>query len=226
MHVYILYSDLRGSCENGFKNNGLDKMISCDRILLKGLTVADYDANIIHYSDYDINRLYKMWPVSTPPEDFPMFFITSPSVKDPEGRHAPKGHHTLEIITGASYKLFEQWEHLQSMKRGDAYKALKKKIGEGLISAAEQYIPELSQHIDFVEYATPLSNKYWVNAVRGGNYGPDQTPDQVGIGRFTISPKGIAGLFLAGAGTIGGGIMPSVVSGIQASQKAATYLRN
>jgi phytoene dehydrogenase-like protein len=92
--------------------------------------------------------------------------------------------------------------------------------------AAERYIPALSQHIDFVEYATPLSNKYWVNAVRGGNYGPDQTPDQVGMGRFITFTAGIAGLFLAGAGTIGGGIMPSVASGIQASQKAATYLRN
>ena len=184
------------------------------------------DANIIHYSDYDINRLYKMWPVSTAPEDFPMFFITSPSVKDPEGGHAPDGHHTLEIVTGASYKLFEQWADLPSMKRGDEYKALKERIGERIIAAAERYIPSLSQHIVFVEYATPLSNKYWVNAVRGGNYGPDQTPDQVGIGRFITSTAGIAGLFLAGAGTIGGVVMPSVSSGIQASQKAAAYLKN
>jgi all-trans-retinol 13,14-reductase len=184
------------------------------------------DANIIHYSDYDINKVYKMWPVSTAPEDFPMFFITSPSVKDPEGGHAPEGHHTLEIVTGASYKLFEQWADLPSMKRGDEYKALKERIGERLIVAAERYIPSLSQHIDFVEYATPLSNKYWVNAVRGGNYGPDQTPDQVGIGRFITTTVGIAGLFLAGAGTMGGGVMPCVASGIRAGRKSATYLES
>ena len=182
------------------------------------------DANIIHYNDYDINKLYKLWPVSTPPEVFPMFFLTSPSVKDPEGGHAPAGYHTIEIITGASYKLFEQWTNLPSMKRGEEYKALKEKIGERLIAAAERYIPTLSQHIDFVEYATPLSNEYWVNAVRGGNFGPDQTPDQVGTGRFITFTAGIDGLFLVGAGTIGGGIMPCVESGILAGSKAATYL--
>ena len=184
------------------------------------------DANIIHYNDYDINKLYKQWPVSTVPEVFPAFFITSPSVKDPEGGHSPDGHHNLEIVTGASYKLFEQWADLPSMKRGDEYKALKERIGERLIVAAERYIPSLSQHIDFVEYATPLSNEYWVNAVRGGNYGPDQTPDQVGTGRFITSTAGIAGLFLAGAGTMGGGVMPCVASGIRSGRKLATYLES
>ncbi|MBW2004537.1 MAG: NAD(P)/FAD-dependent oxidoreductase [Deltaproteobacteria bacterium] len=188
-------------------------------------SVGITDANIIHYNDYDINKLYKMWPVSTPPESFPMFFITSPSVKDPEGGHAPEGYHTLEIITGASYKLFEQWAHLPSMKRGDEYKALKEKVGKRLIAAAERYIPTLSQHINFVEYATPLSNEYWVNAVRGGNYGPDQTPDQVGTGRFITFTAGIDGLFLAGSGTMGGGVMACVESGIQAASKVATYLK-
>jgi len=155
-----------------------------------------------------------------------MFFITSPSVKDPEGGHAPEGYHTLEIITGISYELFEQWAHLPSMKRGEEYKSLKDKIGERLIAAAEQYIPTLSEHIDFVEYATPLSNEYWVNAVRGGNFGPDQTPDQVGTGRFITSTAGIPGLFLARAGTMGGGVMACVESGILAGSKAATYLES
>ena len=87
-------------------------------------------------------------------------------------------------------------------------------------------IPTLSQHIDFVEYATPLSNEYWVNAVRGGNYGPDQTPDQMGPGRFADFTAGIDGLFLAGAGTIGGGVMACIESGIQAALKAAIYLKD
>ena len=184
------------------------------------------DANIIHYNDYDINTLYKQRPVPTQPEAFPMFFITSPSVKDPEGGHAPEGYHTLEIFTGASYALFEQWAHLPSMKRGKEYTSLKEKIGKRLVASAERYIPTLSQHIDFVEYATPLSNEYWVNAVRGGNFGPEQTFDQVGPGRFTTFTAGIDGLFLAGAGTIGGGIMACLESGIQAARKAETYLKH
>jgi phytoene dehydrogenase-like protein len=184
------------------------------------------DANIIHYNDYDINKLYTQWPVSTVPEVFPAFFITSPSVKDPEGGHAPEGYHTLQIITGISYELFEKWAHLPSMKRGKEYISLKEKIGERLVASAERYIPTLSQHIDFVEYATPLSNEYWVNAVRGGNYGPEQTFDQVGTGRFISFTAGIDGLFLAGAGTMGGGIMACLESGIQAARKAAIYMKD
>ena len=184
------------------------------------------DANIIHYSDYDINKLYTQWPVSTVPEVFPAFFITSPSVKDPEGGHAPEGYHTLQIITGISYQLFEKWAHLPSMKRGKEYISLKEKIGERLVASAERYIPTLSQHIDFVEYATPLSNEYWVNAVRGGNYGPEQTFDQVGTGRFINFTAGIDGLFLAGAGTMGGGVMACLESGIQAARKAAIYMKD
>ena len=184
------------------------------------------DANIIHYSDYDINKLYTQWPVSTAPEVFPAFFITSPSVKDPEGGHAPEGYHTLQIITGISYELFEKWAHLPSMKRGKEYISLKEKIGERLVASAERYIPTLSQHIDFVEYATPLSNEYWVNAVRGGNYGPEQTFDQVGTGRFISFTAGIDGLFLAGAGTMGGGVMACLESGIQAARKAAIYMKD
>lgn len=188
-------------------------------------SVGISDANIIHYNDYDINKLYKSLSTLTPPESFPVFFITSPSVKDPEGGHAPKGQHTVEIITGASYELFERWANLPSRGRGKEYEELKENIGKRLIAAAEKYIPALSQHINFVEYGTPLTNEYWVNARRGGNYGPEQTPDQVGPGRFISSETGIGGLFLSGAGTMGGGIMPCIESGIQAGKKAERYMK-
>ncbi len=184
------------------------------------------DANIIHYSGYDINSIYGRWLVPTPPEEFPFFFITSPSVKDPDGGHAPKGYDTLEILTGANYEVFEKWANLPSMKRGEEYEVLKEKIGEGLIAAAERYIPGLSQHLDFVEYATPLSNEYWVNAVRGGNFGPEQTPDQMGPGRFMNLTAGIDGLFLAGAGTMGGSVIACVASGVRAGSKAGKHLES
>jgi phytoene dehydrogenase-like protein len=145
-------------------------------------------------------------------------------VKDPDGGHAPEGHHTVEIVTFVDYRVFEKWADSPPMKRGDEYKALKEKIGEGLVKAAERYIPNLSGHLDCVEYATPLTSEYWVNAVRGGCYGPEQTPDQIGPGRFSSFTAGIEGLFLVGAGTVGGGIMPCLASGISAARKAASLL--
>jgi all-trans-retinol 13,14-reductase len=184
------------------------------------------DANIHHYHDIDFDRIYETGDTSSMKEEFPGFFLTSPSVKDPEGGHAPQGKHTLEITTVMDYERFEKWADAPSMKRGEEYEDFKNRIGERLVKAAEIYIPDLSSHLDHVEYATPLSNAYWVNAVRGGCYGPEETSDQVGPGRFSDFTAGVEGLFLVGAGTLGGGIMACVASGVLAGNKAAAYLQS
>ena len=181
-------------------------------------------ANIHHYEQFDMNKIYEIIDTWTLQESLPCYFITSPSVKDPDGGHAPQNRHTVGIFTFINYHMFEKWADSPSMKRDDEYKALKEKIGEGLVKAAERYIPNLSGHLDCVEYATPLTSEYWVNAVKGGCYGPEQTPDQVGPGRFNSFTAGIEGLFLVGAGTLGGGIMPCVASGVLAGRKAASLL--
>ena len=185
------------------------------------------DATIHHFDKYDINKIYEGWSSATPPadKDCSNFFMTSTSLKDPGGCHAPIGYHNVEIITGTNYDYFKNWADFPSMKRGEDYKHLKEEIGKRLISSAERYIPGLSEHLDFVEYATPLTNEYWVNAVKGGNYGLLQTPDQVGPGRFMTHTAGIEGLFLAGAGTIGGGVMVCLASGVLAGTKATKYLQ-
>lgn len=182
------------------------------------------DSNIHYSDDFDLNKVYDTLHASTLPETVPWFFMTSPSVKDPNGGHAPNNHHTVEIFTFVNYRGFEKWANFPSMKRGQEYERLKEQMGQRLVKAAERYIPGLSNHMKYVEYATPLSNEYWVNAVRGGCYGPEQTPDQVGPGRFTSFTAGIEGLFLVGAGTIGGGIIVCVASGVLAGGKAASFL--
>ncbi|RLB33407.1 MAG: hypothetical protein DRH11_09050 [Deltaproteobacteria bacterium] len=183
-------------------------------------------ANIHHYEDIDLNKIYNSQSVPHRVENVDGFFITSPSVKDPAGKHAPPNRHTLEIVRGISYESFARWAAFPSGKRGEDYEFFKKHIGEGLLKAAEKYIPDLSGHLEYVEYATPLSSEYWVNAVKGGCYGPEQSPDQMGPGRFSDFASGIDGLFLAGAGTIGGGIMPCVLSGIRSAKKASEFLKS
>ena len=183
------------------------------------------DANIIHFASDDINTVFRTMNANTVPDPPPYMFITCPSLKDPQGGLAPPGFHTLQIITGLSYQVFEKWSGRPSRQRGNRYEAFKTAIGQRLIQAAEQYIPDLSNHLNFVEFATPLSSEYWVNAVKGGNFGAEQTPDQIGAGRFLNFSAGIDGLFLAGANTIAGGIQSCVSSGYIAGIKAAKYIR-
>ncbi|MFO7739098.1 MAG: phytoene desaturase family protein [Thermodesulfobacteriota bacterium] len=182
------------------------------------------DGTILHYEAFDVNRIYEIMTASRFQETVPFCFITSPSVKDPQGEHAPQGRHTIELITYINYSVFEKWRNAPSMKRGEEYNLLKEKIGKQLIKTAERYIPNLSEHLDHVEYASPLSNEHWVNAVKGGVFGPEQTPDQIGPGRFSSTTAGIEGLFLVGAATLGAGIMTCVASGVLAGQKAANLL--
>jgi len=111
-----------------------------------------------------------------------------------------------------------------SRKRGQEYNRLKDETGRSLIQSAERYIPELSRNLEFIEFATPVSSAYWVNAFEGGNFGPDQTPAQFGPGRFLDCKAGIEGLFLVGAGAISGGVLSCMASGVWAAQQAAAYL--
>jgi len=183
-------------------------------------------ANIWHYDDVDINKIYDTSDVSLIQENVRAFFVTSPSVKDPEGGHAPQGRHNIEIVTMVGYENFKKWAGSPSMKRGEDYKDFKDRIGNSLIKSTEKYIPNLSGHLDHVEFATPLSNEYWVNAVQGGSYSLEHTPDQIGQGRFGNFTAGIEGLFLVGAGTLGAGVMTGVASGVLAGGKVAKYLES
>ena len=63
-----------------------------------------------------------------------------------------------------------------------------------------------------------------MSAVQGGMYGPEQTPDQMGRGRFSACTSGVDGLFLAGAGAIAAGVNACVASGLIVGRKAAEYL--
>ena len=177
--------------------------------LVTGMDLTKFgisDSNLIHTDTIDLNEVFEKWG------EFKSFFLTVPTLKDPTGGHAPERLHTIEVIAMAPYKPFEKWADKPSMKRGKDYMKLKEQSGKKLLEKVEKYIPELRKHLIFKDFATPVTNFYWVNAPYGGSYGPDQTPDQMGPGRFPIKTE-IEGLYLCGAGTIAGGVAPAIASG-------------
>ena len=180
--------------------------------------------NLVHYGCYDINKIFREQMASESPKVSNCMLINSPSIRDPEGGVTPGGQHSLEILVGASYEAFERWAHLPPGERGEEYDAFIKGLGDELISTAERYLPGLSQHLQFVEHITPLSLERHVNLVRGGIYGPELTPDQLGPGRFPDCTCGVEGLLLAGAGTKGGSVRYSATSGVHAGRKAVALL--
>jgi len=183
------------------------------------------DANIVHFEYTDVNQCFEKLSTRSSTDPFSYYFITSPSLKDPTSQHAPEGYHTLQIISGfGTDHPFLPWSGTQSRKRGKEYDQLKNQIGMQLIISVERYVPDLSRHLDYAEFATPLSNEYWVNSFQGANFGLEQTPDQFGPGRFYDCTSGIEGLFLVGSGTISGGVLSCMASGVWGGEQALEFL--
>ena len=182
--------------------------------------------NICEYGGWDLNPTYERWLKGSIPNFEQDFFINSPSARDPEGGLAPAGHHTLQILAGGNLASFEKWASLKPEQRGKEYEDLKKRIVKDMVKSAERYVPGLSEHITLAECVTPLYCMDHVRSVRGGIYGPEHSPSQMGRGRFHTLTCGVDGLFLAGAGTFGCSLLLCSASGYLAAEKAAAHLKN
>ncbi len=181
------------------------------------------DANIWHYPTDDLDELFRDVTAGDLSDD-PFFFLTSPTLKDPDGGKAPAGYHTLELITGASGAPFKRWFDRKTTRRGDTYESLKNELADSIVESAERhYLPGLREHIVLREVSTPATNHSYVRSRAGGIYGPEFSHDQTFLGRF-LPAVGIPGLYLAGASTFGPGVMTCTVSGFVAGKLAARYL--
>jgi len=111
-------------------------------------------------------------------------------------------------------------------RRGEEYKALKAKIAEQFISQISHAlsIPDLAEHVEVIEVATPLTMKRYTNCQGGSCVGWEVTPDQM-MARQISQKTPVPNLFLCGqwAG-FGGGISPVMTSGDTASCLASKYL--
>jgi phytoene dehydrogenase-like protein len=176
------------------------------------------DANVWHYSSWDIDAQYAPAFRGELPENAP-FFLTVPTLKDPTGGHAPEGRHTVELITFAPWRAFSRWSEQKTLKRDEDYRQLKSQFGDALLQRAEHYLPNLRKHAEVVEFATPATNVSYTLSPEGAIYGMDHTPQQMGLGRFrTRTP--VEGLYLCGADIFGCGIATCVSSGTLAAKLA------
>ncbi len=138
-----------------------------------------------------------------------MFALCVPSMRNPDA--APKGHHTIDIsYMPAPYHFNNTW--MQRDKR--KYNVLKEEMGNVLISAAEQIIPELSKHIVVKDVSTPLTNERYTLNEQGGWYAQAHTPDQTSMNRLRQKTP-IKNLYLTGSKAFpGAGVYGAMQSGL------------
>jgi len=148
------------------------------------------------------------------------FFLTVPTNKDPDGKLAPKGFQTVELVTLCNGEPYERFFNAKTMRRGDEYEALKEEIADHFIGLIEQrHLPGLSDHLVLKEVATPATNFSYTLSDVGSIYGPAHTPDQIAPFRFNIRTP-VDGLFLCGASVMSAGIVPCASSGAAAAKQA------
>lgn len=167
--------------------------------------------NVWSYPSWDVEACYAAVRQGKIPDD-PMLFLSSPSLKEGSGTLAPPGAHSLEILTFVPYSAFAPYIHLREDVRGPEYVAIKKLIEQRMLDAVGRRFPGLLENTLFCQAATPITFQSWVGLVDGGAYGPAETPDFWGPFRFETR-SWLPNLFFAGAGALGHGVAPSLLSG-------------
>lgn len=135
---------------------------------------------------------------------------------------APAGHAAVVISTGASWNYENIWGtggDLSGYHTNPRYLAVKSRVADALISAADRHLPGLAGSIRHLEVSTPLTNWAFTANPRGAIEGYENTPENSGLG-WLPQETPIRNLFLAGAWTNSGGQNPAIQSGVSAAALA------
>jgi phytoene dehydrogenase-like protein len=174
------------------------------------------------HPDYDPEAAYGV-AATGGLSDHPPVYITSASVKDPDGHgHAPPGCSTLELMTWTTPST-DAWgvpgadPATDRYSKDPAYRQAKATLTEQLIDVAEDVLGDLRPHVRWQEAATPLTHERYTLSTNGASYGIELATDQTGP-RRPAPRTPVAGLFLAGASARRGhGIVGALAGGRDAA---------
>ena len=185
------------------------------------LEAMGYDSgNYWWYRSSDLDGIYSQMEDGPPGAEIDGLFVAITSLKD--RGHAPAGHHTLEMFTFVPWETFEPWAGTPLGERGPSYEAFKNDLGRRALTAAENVIPGLKQHVRFLEIGTPLTNDHYCETYRGALYGTAKTPWQ--LGPFSFDQQGpVPGLSFCGASTLCHGVAGASMSGLMAAAPILGY---
>ena len=138
------------------------------------------------------------------PEHGPFYVATSPQ---PD----PKAKAGIVVVAPGSFSHVAQWADSSRGKRPAAYVAYKEGVATRVRDSLVRLCPEL-EAVRFVEAATPLTMRDYLDAPQGGLYGCKHTVAHFNPLPVTRSPN----LWLAGQSVIAPGLMGAMISGFLA----------
>jgi len=90
-----------------------------------------------------------------------------------------------------------QWENTTTGKRGDDYKAFKKRCEDKLLDMIEKIFPDIRSKIDHVFSSTPLTIRDYLGTKEGANYGTVRDCNNMAASLVAVRTK-IHNLLLTG----------------------------
>lgn len=121
---------------------------------------------------------------------------------------APLGHASLTLLKLLPQSDFANWD-----RKSSDYSARKHKFADEMIACAAEIIPGLQQHITYRQEASPATFARYAWTTDGSIYGP-----ATGQQRLTVKTP-VKNLYIAGSGTMGGGVEAAVIAGIHAANE-------
>ena len=77
----------------------------------------------------------------------------------------------VDLLTPMNWRECEQWSHTEVGRRGEDYKAMKKRVADECITLAERFIPGLRDRITGCYTSTPLTYRNYTLTPEGSAYG-------------------------------------------------------
>lgn len=156
--------------------------------------------------------------------DRPPLLISSTSQRDSHNpRVAPPGQCNLELLTAVPrdpgfWGVTEEQIVDGSYSRDERYLQVKKEYTQRCLDQASRLIPDLQDHVVFLESATPMTQARYTRSTDGGPYGFAALPSQF-LGKRPGARSPLRGLYFCGANCRSGfGIMGSMLSGLYAAE--------
>lgn len=132
--------------------------------------------NYYVYFDTDMDKAmerYTSMPREKAVGHIPLFFIASPSAKDPTWEERFPDRSTMIVLLPAAFEWFEEWQEEPKGKRGIDYKTLKDSFVEACMLVVMRLFPQLEGKVESVTGGSPLTSQFYLAAPRGATYGAD-----------------------------------------------------
>ena len=159
----------------------------------------------LYPGDPDHDRNVKAWLDDPEVSPLPLLYASFPSAKDPLSQTRHPGRSTIELITLADHKRFEEWRDTGWMKRGIEYEKVKEAYSARMLERFFEEMPGLRGRIDHAELSTPLSTRHFVNHPHGEIYGLSHTHERFLNGSIGVHGP-LRGMYLTGQDIVTCGI--------------------